>query len=109
MRPFKKSTISFPVGVGFQSPGPTGVVGLTTTTGAPFTLYAGTDIGVYASTDGGSNWTPYTTGMPRVTVFDLSFLNQPGNRVIRAATHGRGVWERTPLAVPVKLQGIEIE
>lgn len=76
---------------------------------APFTLYAATDIGVYASTDGGANWTPYTTGMPRVTVFDLTFLNQPGNRVIRAATHGRGVWERTPLDVPVKLQGIEIE
>jgi photosystem II stability/assembly factor-like uncharacterized protein len=76
---------------------------------APFTIYAGTDIGVYASTDGGANWSPYTTGMPRVTVFDLTFLNQPGNRVIRAATHGRGVWERTPLAVPVKLQGIEIE
>jgi photosystem II stability/assembly factor-like uncharacterized protein len=76
---------------------------------APFTIYAGTDIGVYASTDGGSNWSPYTTGMPRVTVFDLSFLNQPGNRVIRAATHGRGIWERTPLTVPVKLQGIAIE
>jgi len=77
--------------------------------GAPFTIYAGTDIGVYASTDGGSNWSPYTTGMPRVTVFDLTFLNQPGNRVIRAATHGRGIWERTPLTVPVKLEGIEIE
>jgi hypothetical protein len=76
---------------------------------APFTLYAATDIGVYATTDGGNNWSPYTTGMPRVTVFDLTFLNQPGNRVIRAATHGRGVWERTPLDVPVKLQGIEIE
>jgi hypothetical protein len=76
---------------------------------APFTLYAATDIGVYASQDGGANWTPYTAGMPRVTVFDLTFLNQPGNRVIRAATHGRGVWERTPLDVPVKLQGIEIE
>jgi photosystem II stability/assembly factor-like uncharacterized protein len=76
---------------------------------APFTLYAATDIGVYATTDGGANWAPYTTGMPRVTVFDLTFLNQPGNRVIRAATHGRGVWERTPLTVPVKLQGIEIE
>jgi len=76
---------------------------------APFTIYAGTDIGVYASTDGGANWSPYTTGMPRVTVFDLTFLNQPGNRVIRAATHGRGIWERTPLTVPVKLQGIAIE
>ena len=76
---------------------------------APFTLYAATDIGVYATTDGGANWTPYTTGMPRVTVFDLSFLNQPGNRVIRAATHGRGIWERTPLTVPVKLQEISIE
>jgi photosystem II stability/assembly factor-like uncharacterized protein len=76
---------------------------------APFTIYAATDIGVYATTDGGASWVPYTTGMPRVTVFDLTFLNQPGNRVIRAATHGRGVWERTPLTVPVKLQGFTIE
>ncbi|MCA1593763.1 MAG: hypothetical protein LC754_14160 [Acidobacteria bacterium] len=54
-------------------------------------LYAGTDIGVYTSTDGGANWTPYGTGLPRVAVFDMAILN--AHRVLRVATHGRGIWE----------------
>ncbi len=54
-------------------------------------LYAGTDIGVYFSSDGGANWSPYGTGLPRVAVFDLQI--QPTSRLLRAATHGRGVWE----------------
>ena len=54
-------------------------------------LYAGTDIGVYFSSDGGNSWTPFGTGLPRVAVFDLAI--QPTSRLLRAATHGRGVWE----------------
>ena len=54
-------------------------------------LYAGTDIGVYQSTDGGANWAPFNAGLPRVPVFDLAFQN--ANRVLRAATHGRGIYE----------------
>ena len=54
-------------------------------------LYAGTDIGVYTSTDGGANWVPYGTGLPRVAVFDMGILN--AHRVLRVATHGRGIWE----------------
>ena len=71
-------------------------------------LYVGTDIGVYASTDAGGSWAPYTTGMPRVAVFDLTFHNG-ATRVLRAATHGRGIWERTPLPVPVELQSFEVK
>jgi len=55
------------------------------------TLYAGTDIGVYTSIDGGANWTPYGTGLPRVAVFDMAILNS--QRILRVATHGRGIWE----------------
>src|SRR6266516_3811743 len=36
IQPFRKSTMMRPVGVGFQSPAPTGVVGFTTTAGKPF-------------------------------------------------------------------------
>ncbi|HMF92312.1 MAG TPA: MBG domain-containing protein [Candidatus Angelobacter sp.] len=54
-------------------------------------LYAGTDIGVFISHDGGSNWNPYGTGLPRVAVFDMAIQNP--NRVLRIATHGRGMWE----------------
>jgi hypothetical protein len=63
----------------------------------PSNLYAGTDIGVYFSSDGGANWSPYGTGLPRVAVFDLQI--QPTSRMLRAGTHGRGVWEN-PLVAP---------
>lgn len=53
-------------------------------------LYAGTDIGVYVSTDSGASWAPFGTGLPRVAVFDMA--KAPGN-VIRIATHGRGMWQ----------------
>ena len=54
-------------------------------------LFASTDQGVYASTDGGSSWALYGTGLPEVEVFDLK-LQSPG-RILRAATHGLGVFE----------------
>ena len=54
-------------------------------------IFAGTDIGVYYSTDGGANWAPFGTGLPRVAIFDMALQN--ANRILRVATHGRGVWE----------------
>jgi hypothetical protein len=54
-------------------------------------LYAGTDIGVYHSSDGGGNWEPFGTGLPRVAVFDTKISNV--QRILRIATHGRGIWE----------------
>jgi len=54
-------------------------------------LYAGTDIGVYFSSNAGANWSPFGTGLPRSAVFDLQI--QPTSRLVRAATHGRGIWE----------------
>jgi hypothetical protein len=54
-------------------------------------LYAGTDIGVFRSTDGGQSWQPFSNGLPRVAVFDIKLQN--ANRVLRIATHGRGIWE----------------
>jgi len=55
------------------------------------TLFAGTDIGVYQSIDGGANWTPLGTGLPRVAVFDAEISDV--HRVLRIATHGRGLYE----------------
>jgi hypothetical protein len=60
-------------------------------------LYAGTDIGVYFSSDAGASWSPFGTSFPRVAVFDLQI--QPSSRLLRAGTHGRGIWE-TALANP---------
>jgi len=64
-------------------------------------LYAGTDIGVYQSTDGGVNWSPYGTGLPRVAVFDMAIQNP--NRILRIATHGKGMWEISLLSLAEKL------
>jgi photosystem II stability/assembly factor-like uncharacterized protein len=38
-------------------------------------VFAGTDVGVYRSTDGGLNWSPYNTGMPKIAIFDLQLQN----------------------------------
>ncbi len=55
------------------------------------TLYAGTDIGVFRSNDGGANWTPFSDNLPRVAVFGMEI--QPVHRILKIATHGRGIWE----------------
>ena len=54
-------------------------------------LYAGTDIGVFASADGGASWAPYGSDLPSVAVFGMEI--QPTGRKLRIATHGRGMWE----------------
>ncbi len=53
-------------------------------------IYAGTDRGVYNSTDGGVTWGLYGDGLPDVAVFDLA-ISSDGH--LRAATHGRGFYE----------------
>ena len=54
-------------------------------------LYAGTDIGVYRSVDGGASWMPFSNGLPRVAVFDMAIHKT--RRILRIATHGRGIFE----------------
>ncbi len=73
-------------------------------------LYAASDLGVYWSSDGGTNWSRLSSGMPIVPVMDFSFYNYSGTRYLRAATHGRGVYELqidTPL--PVELTSFTAE
>ncbi|PZR72476.1 MAG: hypothetical protein DLM73_13260 [Chthoniobacterales bacterium] len=63
----------------------------------PNRIFAGTDIGVYVTQDGGANWVPFGQGLPRVAVFDMAI--QPTSRLLRIATHGRGMWEIPVAAV----------
>ncbi len=54
-------------------------------------LYVGTDAGVYHSADGGATWNVYGTGMPHVSTFALEMQNP--NAILRAAPHGRGIYD----------------
>lgn len=60
----------------------------------PQYLYVGTDVGVFASFDGGNLWTPYGRGLSRSPVNALEITEKSnGDIVLRAATHGRSMWE----------------
>jgi hypothetical protein len=54
-------------------------------------VYAGTDFGVYVSSNGGSTWSRFGSNLPMVAVRDLYVA--PDGSFLRAATYGRGVWE----------------
>lgn len=70
-------------------------------------LYVGADIGVWRSTDWGQHWDPFGEGLPESPVLDLSIFppkdvvpaagGPPASNntnLLRAVTHGRGVYER---------------
>jgi photosystem II stability/assembly factor-like uncharacterized protein len=63
-------------------------------------IIAATDLGVFETMNGGTNWvtTSGSGSMPNVPVFDLSMRRF--DRVILAATHGRGMYQsQEPLSV----------
>ena len=57
----------------------------------PQTLYIATDAGVMVTLDGGATWSSLGNGMPKVVVSSL--VLHRASRVLRAATHGRSVWD----------------
>ena len=65
----------------------------------PNLLYAGTEFGLWISTDGGQQWAQFKGGdFPAVAVRDLAVQERDASLVL--ATHGRGIWvidDITPL------------
>jgi len=55
------------------------------------TIFVGADIGVWRSVDGGMNWSVFSDGLPDAAVLDLHL--HPASRLLRASTHGRGLFE----------------
>jgi hypothetical protein len=63
------------------------------------TIFAGTDTGVFNSSDGGTTWTPLGTGLPRVAVLGADAGRR--STIIHLATHGRSVWTlQLPGSIP---------
>jgi hypothetical protein len=61
----------------------------------PTTFYAGTDIGVFRSTDNGATWATFNQGMLPAVV--TGFATSVGG-VIQLSTYGRGAYELTSAA-----------
>jgi hypothetical protein len=71
-------------------------------------VYAGTDVGVFQSPTSVVAWTevgPNASGqqsgfLPNVAVTALALFNSGGQKLLRASTYGRGVWQFNLLATP---------
>jgi len=65
----------------------------------PDLLYAGTELGLWITVDGGKEWAEFKGGdFPKVAVRDLAFQDRDASLAL--ATHGRGIWvidDLTPL------------
>jgi photosystem II stability/assembly factor-like uncharacterized protein len=62
-------------------------------------MWAGTEIGIFESTDGGGTWAYSTSSLPAVAVYEMVIVNDE----VVVATHGRGVWS---ISIP-ELAGYE--
>lgn len=64
-------------------------------------LYAGTDVGLYTSTDDGDTWSATTRGPSTVAISDLQWKGD--TTFLTVATYGRGVHELDARANPERL------
>jgi len=59
-------------------------------------IYAGSDVGVFLSTDGGASWAHDGAAFPQTIINALGIDRSSGAAYLWAFTFGRGIW-RTPL------------
>jgi photosystem II stability/assembly factor-like uncharacterized protein len=67
----------------------------------PKCLYAATQVGVFASEDGGRFWSPTNEGPTNCPVRQLLWMD----KMLVAATHGRGMYEIDLSAIPAAREG----
>lgn len=68
-----------------------GTNSITINTFNPDYMYVGTDLGVFATEDGGNNWVEYNGNLSAYKVYDVHF--HPYDTTLRIATIGRGIWQ----------------
>ncbi len=74
----------------------------------PDVLYAGTESGLFASTDRGSTWVRVKANLPTVPVYEITI--HPRDNAMILATHGRVVWildDLTPFQEYAKAQATD--
>lgn len=59
----------------------------------PSHIYVGNDIGVFLSSDAGVSWQSFQTGLPDAAII-MDLTISASNRMLRAATHGNGAYQR---------------
>jgi photosystem II stability/assembly factor-like uncharacterized protein len=60
------------------------------------TLWAGTEIGIFESTDNGASWQYADNGLPAVSTWQMKVVDDQ----IVLASHGRGIWSVTIAELP---------
>ncbi len=73
-------------------------------------LYAGTEFGLYVSSDGGREWRQFMSGLPTVRVDDI--LVHPRDNDLIVGTHGRGIFildDITPLQQMTRSKVLDTE
>ena len=74
----------------------------TDNTGYPNTYFAATDVGVFVTENNGTSWFEITAGLPNTVIMHLDY--SPLNKMLRAGTHGRGVYEAfVDFNIPVEI------
>lgn len=70
----------------------------------PNLVFAGTEIGIYVSTDGGANWRSCRANLPLTPIHDLVIKD---NDVV-VATHGRSFWILDDISALRQMSGIDL-
>lgn len=74
----------------------------------PNTYFVATDIGVFLTQNDGTNWIELPNNLPNTVILHLDY--SPSNQMLRAGTHGRGVFEAfIDFTVPVELSSFTAE
>ncbi|MEJ2103712.1 MAG: T9SS type A sorting domain-containing protein [Ignavibacteriaceae bacterium] len=77
-------------------------------TNHPNTYFVATDVGVFLTKDDGANWVELPNNLPNTVILHLDYSKT--NKMLRAGTHGRGVYEAyIDFSVPVELSSFTAE